>query len=137
MNCPKCNSECHVKDGIVKGKQRFLCKNCNYRYTVAYRGKPDTLKRLALHMYLEGLGFRSIGRIIGVSNVTIMKWIKSYGKDIEQIQKEDKPLEIVEMDELHTYVGLKKTIVGYGWLLIGLGENILTSCLVHEGRKQG
>ena len=32
--CPKCNSKSCVKDGFVKGKQRYKCKSCNYRHTV-------------------------------------------------------------------------------------------------------
>ena len=62
--CPKCGSEKCVKDGIVKGKQRYRCKHCNFRHTVQYRGKSPDVKRQALELYLEGLGFRSIGRFL-------------------------------------------------------------------------
>jgi len=34
MKCRRCGSELHCKDGIVKNRQRFKCKDCNYRYTV-------------------------------------------------------------------------------------------------------
>ena len=66
MQCPKCNSEKYIKDGIVKRKQRYKCKLCNFRYTVDQKStaKPLSLKRLALQLYLEGLGFRSIGRVL-------------------------------------------------------------------------
>jgi len=64
MDCPKCQNHKSVKDGIVKGKQRYKCKSCNYRYTVELKStaKPKNTKRQALELYLEGLGFRSIGR---------------------------------------------------------------------------
>jgi transposase-like protein len=62
--CPKCSSEKCVKDGIVKGKQRYRCKLCNFRHTVQHRGKSPEVKRQALELYLEGLGFRSIGRFL-------------------------------------------------------------------------
>ncbi len=116
MNCPKCNSGKHVKDGIVKGKQRYFCKECKYRYTVKHLGKPIELKKAALYLYLEGLGFRSIERFLKVSNVSVMNWIKGFGKEIESLRKIDGTIEIVEMDELHTYIGLKKTTFGYGLL---------------------
>jgi hypothetical protein len=29
MKCPKCGSEHHCKNGIVKGRQRYKCKKCN------------------------------------------------------------------------------------------------------------
>ena len=136
MECPKCKSKESVKDGIVKGRQRFQCKQCKYRYTVEQRGKPNSLKKLALQMYLEGMGFRSIERILKVSNVTVLNWIKAFGKQIEEYRRPEGNLEIIEMDELHTYIGEKKTIAGSGFLLIGLGENSSISLLVHGERKQ-
>jgi len=136
MECPKCKSKTSVKDGIVKGRQRYLCKECKYRYTVEYRGKPNSLKKLALQLYLEGLGFRSISRILKVSNVSVLNWIKSFGKQIEEYKRVEGNLEIIEMDELHTYIGEKKTIAGSGFLLIGLGVNSSISLLVQGELKQ-
>ena len=137
MNCPKCNSGKHVKDGIVKGKQRYFCKECKYQYTVKHLGKPIELKKAALYLYLEGLGFRSIERFLKVSNVSIMNWIKGFGKEIESLRKTDGTIEIVEMDELHTYIGLKKTTFGYGLLLIDLENGTSTLSLAREVQKQG
>ena len=136
MNCPKCNSGKHVKDGIVKGKQRYFCKECKYQYTVKHLGKPIELKKAALYLYLEGLGFRSIERFLKVSNVSVMNWIKGFGKEIESLRKTDGTIEIVEMDELHTYSGLKKTTFGYGLLLIDLENGTSTLSLVREVQKQ-
>jgi len=137
MNCPKCNSGKYVKDGIVKGKQRYFCKECRYRYTVKHLGKPIELKKAALYLYLEGLGFRSIERFLKVSNVSVMNWIKGFGKEIESLRKTDGTIEIVEMDELHTYIGLKKTTFGYGLLLIDLENGTSTLSLAREVQKQG
>jgi len=94
MNCPKCKSDQFVKDGIVKGRQRFQCKVCRYRYTVEFRGKSTEIKRMALHLYLEGLGFRSISRILKVSNVAVLNWIKAFGSEIEKIQGESTPIKV-------------------------------------------
>ncbi len=38
INCPKCQNSESRKDGIVREKQRYLCKSCGYRYTVAHKG---------------------------------------------------------------------------------------------------
>ena len=73
-SCPKCSHNHSVKDGIVKNRQRYKCKNCNYRFTVQQKNvkmATDEIKRMALHMYLEGLGFRSIGRILNFSHVAV------------------------------------------------------------------
>jgi transposase-like protein len=127
--CPRCNAKNFCKDGMVKQKQRYKCKECNFRFTVEKIGKPDKLKRDALVLYLEGLGFRSIGRIIGVSNVTVLNWIRSFGEKIDEIRNPE-DIEVVEIDEMHSYVGSKKTIVGFGLLLIEMGANSSTVRLV-------
>lgn len=137
MNCPKCKSINSVKDGIVRERQRYKCKHCNYRYTVEIKSssKPQDIKRLALEMYLEGLGFRSIGRILKVSHVSVYNWIKNIGEGIEDLKSENK-IEVLELDEMHTYIGNKKTSVGYGLLLIDMAKDLSTAYLVTEGLKQ-
>lgn len=51
--------------------------------TISQGKSYSTEKRFeALKLYLEGLGFKSIGRILGVSNVTVLKWIRSMGEKL-------------------------------------------------------
>ena len=137
MNCPKCGSVEHCKDGIVKGRQRFLCKACRHRYTVVRRsGTADsTVKRHALELYLEGLGFRSIGRILKFSNVAVLQWIRDFGEKLETIKRKD-PVEVMEIDEMHSYIGSKKTIAGYGLLLIEMGGASSTAYWVRGTRPR-
>lgn len=138
MECIKCKSISRVKRGIVGGKQRYTCKDCGYNYTVMKKSsaKPDKMKRQALQLYLEGLGFRSIGRFLSVSHVSVYQWIKSFGQKIEKI-KSDQQIEVVEMDEMHTYIGSKKTIAGFGLLLIEMGKDSSIAYLGIEAYKQG
>jgi transposase-like protein len=42
------------------------------------------MKKQALHLYLKGLSFRSTWRFLEVSNVSILNWVRSYGKEIEE-----------------------------------------------------
>jgi transposase len=74
-------------------------------------------------MYLEGLGFRSIGRILRISYGTVYVWIKEWGSKVS-LPRSESSAKIVELDEMHTYVGQKKTTVGYGWL-VSLVEPLL------------
>jgi len=136
MDCPRCNSSSHKKNGIVDGRQRYKCHDCGYNYSVGMKStaSPTSVKRQALQLYLEGLGFRSIGRFLGVSHVSVQKWIKKFGRELEDLKSENE-ISIVEMDEMHTYIGNKKNIAGYGLLLIGLGKNSSTALLVAEERK--
>jgi len=132
MDCPKCGGKEHCKDGIVKSRQRYLCKSCRYRYTVEQRaGVADkATKRQALELYLEGLGFRSIGRILKFSNVSILNWIREFGESLPDI-KGDTPVQVMEIDEMHTYIGSKKTIAGYGLLLIEMRKDSSIAYWVH------
>jgi transposase-like protein len=136
MKCPRCNSEEYCKDGIVKARQRFKCKKCNYRYTVVQKSniKSSETKRLAFEMYLEGLGFRAIGRILKISYVTVFQWVKKWGENLE-LPKRNEAIAVVELDEMHTYVSQKKTIDGYGLLLIDM-ENGLSLLSVATARQK-
>ncbi len=46
------------------------------------------------------------------------KWVKAFGERVTQLKAS--PAQSVEMDEMHSYVGHKKTIAGSGLLLIDL-----------------
>lgn len=136
MNCPKCKSSEYNKDGIVRSLQRFKCKQCNYRYTVEKKSdlKSNETKRLALEMYLEGLGFRSIGRVLKISYGTVFKWVKEWGEKVN-LPKSTAPVEIVELDEMHTYIMSKKTTAGYGLLLIDLEKGTSILCVETDQQK--
>ena len=138
MKCPRCGSDHKVKNGIVRNLQRYKCKECSNNYTVEKKSTAveSSKRRLGLMMYLEGLGFNSIGRILGVSHVAVIKWIKRYGSELNAI-KNDKPARIVEADEMHSYIGSKKTTVGYGLQLIEMPESTLVLLLGTEEAKQG
>lgn len=138
MKCPKCKSENKVKNGVIKGVQRYKCKDCNYNYTVELKStaKPIDTKKFGLMLYLEGLGFQSISRLLNVSHVAVIKWIKKYGEQLKEL-KTDKPVKILELDEMHSYVGSKKTINGFGLLLIEQEDVSLISLLGTEAQKRG
>jgi len=121
-----------VKSGTNKGRQRYKCKTCQYFFTVLHKSDTATpaQRRLALNLYLEGLGFRSIGRILGFSHVAVFQWVKAFGETVEQIKRP--AAQIVELDELHSYVGHKKTIAGSGLLLIDLANASSMLALARE-----
>ncbi len=122
LNCPRCASADKVKSGLKSGRQRYKCKSCQYFFTVAHKSDTATTaqRRLALTLYLEGLGFRSIGRILGFSHVAVYQWVKTFGEDLESFKRST--AQIVELDELHSYVGHRKTTAGSGLLLIDLAN---------------
>lgn len=119
MNCPKCGLEKNVKAGFNNGKQRYKCKECGCHFTRSTpKGKSPECQRQAVQLYLEGLGFRAIGRFLKVSHVTVQDWVAQAAERLESLV----PLyparaELIELDELHHYVGKKNTKFGYGLLL--------------------
>jgi transposase-like protein len=116
INCPRCQHSESRKDGIVREKQRYLCKSCGYRYTVAHKGYREDVKQQALAMYLEGLGFRSIGRLLSCSHTAAYYWIRQYGEK-SSLKVAGCKIEVIEMDEGHPYVGSKKKAC---WLWIAV-----------------
>lgn len=135
--CPKCQCEKRVKNGVLNGKQRYKCKQygCNYTITYQENAEKEKKRRFALSMYLEGLGFHSIGRLLGVSHASVINWVRKYGQNLSDIRN-CKPVKIIELDELHTYIQHKKTTFGYGLLLIETSENSLISWWEIEVPKQ-
>jgi transposase-like protein len=125
MICSRCGSASHCKAGVINGRQRYKCKECGYYYTVEKKSdvKPVETRRMALEMYLEGVGFRAIGRLLKISYGTVYQWIKKWGRSHDLPVGND-PLKVVELDEMHTYVGEKKTTDGYGLLLIDMEKGI-------------
>jgi transposase-like protein len=101
--CPKCHATSCIKDGVVKQKQRFKCKACGYRHTVAHRGFSLEIRRQALQLYLAGLGFRSIGRLLKCSHVTVSQWIHSYGDSIISIRPEGQ-VKTIKINEMQTQI---------------------------------
>ena len=94
MNCKYCDSEKLVKDGKVKGKQVYKCKDCKKRFYMNGKfAKMRTIKNhivTALNLYYDGLSLRKTQRnlkqIFGenVSQVTILNWIKKYSRVVKE-----------------------------------------------------
>ncbi|AKB33083.1 Mobile element protein [Methanosarcina siciliae HI350] len=47
---------------------------------------------------------------MGLSRVSVQKWIKKFGQELEDLKSEN-DLSIVELDEMHTYIGNKKILL--------------------------
>ena len=130
--CKHCNSTSIVRNGKVNGgMQRYLCKACTKNFTLTKRKYSLSFKLQALSWYLDGVGLRSIERNMGVSNVLLLYWIRRFGELVKQKLSQVQPtrrledIEIIEIDELHSYCKKNKTKFGFGLLLIALGGKLL------------
>ncbi|MEO1054128.1 MAG: hypothetical protein AAFX87_26050 [Bacteroidota bacterium] len=137
MHCPRCQSEKYVKDGIVSNRQRYKCKVCHYHFTVPKRrAKPAKIKRIALQLHLEGVGFRALERVLNVSNVAIMKWINSYGDKVKQLKKDKTKVKITDLKEIQAYINQKEKVEGYGLLVIDMDDENAGSFWVKGDLKE-
>ena len=104
MNCPHCTSDQRVKNGMLRGRQRYLCKNCGYQFSVEKTccGAPQSTKETAVKLHLEGMGMRAIGRVLGFSNVTIARWIKNFAAAQPELNEAESSILVIEIDEMYT-----------------------------------
>ena len=125
--CPNCSSDQIVKSGIVNKRQRFKCKQCNYFFTVNKLGKKidDYFVNKALQLYLEGLSYREIERILGVSHVSIMNWVKRYGIKRPQNKNYHSSYKILNGKELAVYFQNPNNLKGAGVVVTELGDKFM------------
>ena len=114
MNCPHCQKENIVKNGSsMHGRQRFLCRECHRTFGEkdGRRVCADTQAQ-ARRLYLEGVGFRGIERLLGVSHVSVMNWVKARARSLPALPGVDAAeVEWVECDELCTFIGKKSVLL--------------------------
>ena len=126
--CKYCGSINLCKAGFARSLQKYKCKVCK-RLQVNQDARvrfEEREKSLAITLYLEGNGFRRIARILSkyfskkFCYQTIVKWVKKEWKS-KATSESNNDIEILEMDELFTYVKKNKIESRYGLLLIETG----------------
>ena len=94
----------------MRGSQRYKCRQCARVYTPdpLPLGYPEETKREAIKLYLEGTNFRRIARILSVNHQSVINWVNSYHAALPASESSVVVPEVVELDELFTFVGSKK-----------------------------
>ena len=114
MTCIKCNSTHNVKNGNHHGCQRYKYKDCGYQFTTDKPRGADTEKKcLAIILYINGLSFRAIAKIIKVSHKAVYDWVKAFAIETYEKPKPQGDV-IVELDEMWHFIKAKKTSSGFG-----------------------
>jgi transposase-like protein len=110
--CPSCGATTEQKKhGFTSShSQRYRCYHCQKSYTPnqKVRGYSAEVRQQALRMYIDGVNFRRIGRFLGVHHQTIINWVNVYAEEVPDAPVPDE-VDDVEMDELFTFIGSKKT----------------------------
>jgi insertion element IS1 protein InsB len=110
MQCPECGSHHIHKNGHRRGKQNHICVDCGRQFIDCYspRGYRHWFKRLCLRMYVNGMGFRGIERVMGVAHTTVMNWLAQVAETLPDTYDPDEIPQVGELDELETFVGRKQ-----------------------------
>jgi len=122
MKCNNCSRQTLIRKGMRGIKQRYQCKSCGkyqqdiYTYQ-RYDSKDDNHIKL---LNAEGVGIRSMSRILGYSKRTIIRRILYLsGKVLKPIYIENN--QVYEVDEMWTFVG-KKHPSCFSWITYAMNR---------------
>src|ERR687894_1685702 len=125
LRCKRCGSEEHVKNGLMRNKQRYRCKDCGLTFTdTPPRGKPLALKAAAVLLSVSGLSLNRTAKLLGVSTPTIQAWLEPFAQAYAQKPEPEGRAGVIERDEMGHY--LKKVraaldLEGLGWCFRATG----------------
>ncbi len=98
-----------MRRGSKAGHQRYMCRACG-RYSTDSQPKFSAeTKAMAIEMYMNSMGIRSIGRTLHASPAAVLNWIRKEHSVLQQRLAQRAPVppagpDIIEMDEIYTYV---------------------------------
>ena len=143
IRCKGCGSDDLCKNGFVRGHQRYLCKSCGMNFTnTPARGKPAAMKDMALAMHtVGGMSFCGIGKILGVSDVAVLNWVRAKAKELPDVPAAALPEDAsggdvpVVLDEMWHFVKKRLQNSGYGELSIRLEKELSHGSLASATTK--
>lgn len=120
--CPHCGQSSHQQKvgQNPSGSQRYLCTDCQRKYTPQsqQQGYTEAVRQQAIRLYVDGLSLRRIARHLGVVHQTVANWVRAYAATLPDAPPDAPPapphdprhpLPVVELDELYTFEGAKKS----------------------------
>src|ERR1700712_4379610 len=146
LTCKSCGGTESAKSGFVRGLQRYRCRSCGCNFTnTPPRGKPAAMKAMAVLLYAMGnMSFGMIGRILGVSDVSILRWVRA---EAEALPEPAIPadVKVLVLDEMWHFVKKSQASFGSGapmilsaggsWAGGGGGVVVGTFCTRLSGRE--
>ncbi len=109
MDCPGCGGMDLIKRGRKAGHQRYRCRTCGRYSTDSQPRFSAQTRAMAIEMYMNSMGIRAIGRVLGASPATVLNWIRkehvAMQRKVAQAAPADTAMpDVIEMDEIYTYV---------------------------------
>lgn len=125
--CPRCKGAELVKSGVIRNRQRYHCKSCSYYFTVEKAGKsidPYYVVK-ALQLYIEGISCREIERILGVSHVSVLNWVRKYRVRSPENYDYRPTYKVLNHQELVALVSTGSFLKNSGMMITELGDKYM------------
>ena len=131
LSCKHCGSDAFRKNGMTRGFQRYYCKSCGRNFTdTPRRGYSEALKALAIVLYGMGnAGFSMIGRLLGVSDVTVMRWVRDKAESLPEPETSGETL-VLSLDEMWHFIQKKSENSGSGAPMTLFSSELSPGCWV-------
>jgi transposase len=127
LRCKRCGAGEHVRNGLMRGRQRYRCKGCGLNFTdTPPRGMPLATRVTAVLLHLSGLSMNRTAKLLGVSTPSVMTWIGQFAKLYAQKPEPEGRAVVVELDEAWHFPKKSRTSSGSGRLGIVLQGEWLT-----------
>src|SRR4051794_27154396 len=127
LRCKGCGSGEHVKNGLMRGKQRYRCKGCGLNFTdTPPRGMPLRVKVTAVLLHLGGVSIKRTAQLVGVSTPSVQAWIERFAEVYAQKPEPEGRAVVVELDEMWHFLKRSGTNSGSGRLGIVLRDGSST-----------
>jgi transposase-like protein/IS1 family transposase len=132
-SCIKCVGDDFIKYGKTNyGKQRYQCKFCKAISVLqySYNAYKEDINTKVIQLTKEGMGIRSIARILKISTTTLLKRIVAIANSISQ------PLipyyQTYELDEMRFFIRKKSNVM---WLVYAINKSTKEIAGFYIGRR--
>ena len=111
LRCKRGGSAEHVKNGLMRGKQRYRCKARGLNFTdTPPRGMPPRVKVAAVLLYLSGPSMNRTAKLLGVSTPGVMTWIEQFAKAYARKPEPEGRAPVVELDEMWHFLRMASPV---------------------------
>ncbi|SDE78041.1 IS1 family transposase [Epilithonimonas hungarica] len=131
--CPFCYSGKIIKNGHTKtGKQQYFCKSCDQRFLdyYSYSAYRKETNFQIVQLIKEGLGIRSVARVLNISATTVLKRIQNIAENIRI------PVllfgKTYELDEMRFFIKKKSNPM---WLTYAIDKTTKKFVAFYIGRR--
>jgi transposase-like protein len=123
--CRHCGSLNTIRNGSSFGLKRYSCHDCRRSFGDTEPRYSDDVKSKCFQMYLNNVGIRKIALLLGASPAGVLLWIRKRHAELAAKARraietvEHAEADVIEMDEIYTYVEKNATEPSCGLLILG------------------